>query len=97
MTNDNTLPPPADRARGDGHPTCNGTCAGANPAVGSPRPKARRGFAAMPPATQRALASLGGKAAHARGTAHEFTTEEARAAGRKGGLAAQARRATSSS
>jgi general stress protein YciG len=35
---------------------------------------------------QRAIASKGGKAAHAQGTAHEFTSEEARAAGRKGGI-----------
>jgi general stress protein YciG len=34
---------------------------------------------------QRAIASKGGKAAHAKGTAHEFTPEEAREAGRKGG------------
>ena len=36
---------------------------------------------------QRAIASKGGKAAHAKGTAHEFTSEEAREAGRKGGEA----------
>ncbi|MBU6389244.1 general stress protein [Patescibacteria group bacterium] len=47
----------------------------------------RRGFASMDKAKQRAIASAGGKAAHARGTAHEFTSEEARAAGRKGGQA----------
>ena len=35
---------------------------------------------------QRRIASLGGKAAHAKGTAHEWTLEEARAAGKKGGL-----------
>lgn len=55
----------------------------------SPRKKARRGFAAMSSEKQRAIASLGGKAAHAKGTAHEFSPEEAREAGRKGGLAAQ--------
>jgi len=38
---------------------------------------------------QRQIASKGGKAAHAKGTAHEFTSEEARAAGRKGGIARQ--------
>src|SRR5205823_1156306 len=53
--------------------------------------KSHRGFAAMEPAKQRAIASKGGKAAHAKGTAHEFTAEEARAAGRKGGQAAHAR------
>ena len=47
-----------------------------------------RGFASMDPAVQRAIASKGGKAAHAKGRAHEFTPEEARIAGRKGGQAA---------
>lgn len=42
-----------------------------------------RGFAAMDPRRQREIASLGGRAAHQSGHAHEFTTEEARAAGRK--------------
>jgi general stress protein YciG len=54
--------------------------------------KSRRGFAAMSPEKQREIASLGGKAAHAKGVAHEFDVEQARAAGRLGGLAAQARR-----
>lgn len=63
------------------------------PPPDAPRKKARRGFAAMPADTQRAIASLGGKAAHARGTAHEFTAEEARAAGRKGGQALRTNRA----
>jgi general stress protein YciG len=48
--------------------------------------KARRGFAAMSPEKQREIASKGGKAAHVKGTAHEFTPEKAREAGRKGGL-----------
>ena len=47
-----------------------------------------RGFASMDPARQREIASQGGKAAHEKGTAHEFTSEEARAAGSKGGKAA---------
>lgn len=52
------------------------------------RPKGRgRGFASMDPAKQREIASKGGKAAHAKGTAHEFSSEEAREAGRKGGQA----------
>jgi general stress protein YciG len=51
----------------------------------SDKPKARRGFAAMDPEKQRLIAQKGGRAAHAKGKAHEFTTEEARAAGRKGG------------
>ncbi len=46
-----------------------------------------RGFASMDPARQREIASEGGRAAHERGTAHEFTSEEAREAGRKGGQA----------
>jgi general stress protein YciG len=53
--------------------------------------KSRRGFASMDPEKQRAIASKGGKAAHAKGGAHEFTHEEAVAAGRKGGQAAQRR------
>lgn len=40
-----------------------------------------RGFASMDPARQREIASEGGKAAHRKGTAHEFTSEEARRAG----------------
>jgi general stress protein YciG len=47
-----------------------------------------RGFAGMDEAKKRQIASKGGKAAHQKGTAHEFTPEEARAAGRKGGQAA---------
>jgi uncharacterized protein len=53
--------------------------------------KSTRGFAAMDPEKQRAIASKGGKAAHAKGTAHRFTTAEASEAGRKGGRAAHAR------
>lgn len=55
-----------------------------------------RGFAAMDPVKQRAIASKGGKAAHQRGTAHEWTCEEAREAGRKGGAASRRRRQTPS-
>jgi len=44
-----------------------------------------RGFAAMDDEKQRQIASEGGKAAHESGNAHEFTSEEAREAGRKGG------------
>lgn len=46
-----------------------------------------RGFASMDPQRQREIASQGGRAAHEKGTAHEFSSEEARAAGRKGGQA----------
>jgi len=47
--------------------------------------KSNRGFASMNKDEQRQIASMGGKAAHARGTAHEFTSAEAAEAGRKGG------------
>ncbi len=49
---------------------------------GTPR-RSLRGFAAMDPQRQKEIASLGGRAAHQSGHAHEFTSEEARAAGRK--------------
>ena len=49
--------------------------------------KRLRGFAAMDAEKQRQIASKGGKIAHQRGNAHEFTSEEAREAGRKGGVA----------
>ena len=52
-----------------------------------------RGFASMDPQRQRQIASEGGKAAHEKGTAHEFTSEEAREAGRKGGMARSQNRA----
>ena len=45
-----------------------------------------RGFASMDLVKQREIASKGGKTAHHKGTAHEWTREEAREAGRKGGL-----------
>ncbi|MCS6901729.1 MAG: KGG domain-containing protein [Myxococcales bacterium] len=51
----------------------------------APSTRRRRGFACMDGALQRAISSKGGKAAHAKGKAHEFTAEEAREAGRKGG------------
>ncbi|MEZ5416874.1 MAG: KGG domain-containing protein [Vicinamibacterales bacterium] len=50
------------------------------------KPKARRGFASMSPDKQREIASKGGRAAHAKGTAHEWSSAEARDAGRKGGM-----------
>lgn len=53
-----------------------------NQGNGSPR-----GFAAMDRERQRQIASQGGRAAHEKGTAHEFTPDEAREAGRKGGEA----------
>ncbi|WP_202419664.1 KGG domain-containing protein [Pseudoduganella guangdongensis] len=49
--------------------------------------RSKRGFAAMDKETQRMIASKGGQAAHQKGTAHEFTPDEARRAGQKGGEA----------
>ena len=46
---------------------------------------ANRGFASMDESKQRQIASKGGRAAHQKGTAHEWTSEEAARAGRKGG------------
>ncbi len=54
--------------------------------------KEDRGFASMDRMKQREIASKGGKAAHQKGTAHEWTSEEAREAGRKGGMASHRRR-----
>jgi hypothetical protein len=48
-----------------------------------PPARQKRGFAAMDPAAQRQIASSGGRAAHASGKAHQFTSEEARVAGAK--------------
>jgi general stress protein YciG len=53
----------------------------------TPRKKQRRGFAAMDPNKQKEIASKGGKASHEKGTGHEWSSESARDAGRKGGLA----------
>lgn len=47
--------------------------------------RSNRGFASMDPQKQKEIASLGGRAAHKMGVAHEWSSEEARAAGRKGG------------
>jgi general stress protein YciG len=55
--------------------------------------KEDRGFASMDRNKQREIASKGGKAAHQKGTAHEWTSEEAREAGRKGGMASHRRKA----
>ncbi len=49
------------------------------------RGSSNRGFASMDPQKQRAIASEGGRAAHKQGVAHEWSSEEAREAGRKGG------------
>lgn len=54
--------------------------------------KEDRGFASMDRDKQREIASKGGRAAHQKRTAHEWTSEEARAAGRKGGVASHQRK-----
>jgi general stress protein YciG len=58
-----------------------------NPSEPTPQggKKSNRGFASMDPAKQRQIASKGGRAAHEKGTAHQFSATEAREAGKKGG------------
>jgi general stress protein YciG len=58
--------------------------------------QSKRGFASMDEDKQREIASKGGKAAHEKGTAHEFTSAEAREAGRKGGEASHGGRSSGS-
>lgn len=84
------------RNDGGGSGTLNGRESGAElrSASGAGR-KTPRGFAAMDPQAQRAIAAKGGRAAHQKGTAHEFTSEEARIAGRKGGEASRGGRRSS--
>lgn len=59
-----------------------GRTAGTNGAGG----RSRRGFASMDPSRQKEIASKGGRAAHEKGTAHEWSSDEARTAGQKGGI-----------
>ena len=59
------------------------------------RGSGKQGFASMDKDKQREIASKGGQAAHEKGTAHEFTSEEAREAGRKGGEASHGGRGRS--
>lgn len=59
---------------------------------GERKTKRPRGFAAMDRKVVSEIARKGGKAAHSAGTAHEFTSDEARVAGRKGGRATHAKR-----
>ena len=54
--------------------------------------KSRKGFAAMTPERQRAIASQGGRAAHEQGVAHEWNAAEAKQAGKKGGLVSGSKR-----
>lgn len=58
-----------------------------SPTQGSATSAKPRGFALMAPEAHREIARLGGRAAHASGAAHKFSVNEAREAGRKGGLA----------
>jgi general stress protein YciG len=53
----------------------------------APKAKSKRGFASMDAKKQQEIASKGGKAAHEKGTAHQFNSDEAQAAGKKGGAA----------
>jgi general stress protein YciG len=76
-------PPPGDALEPDAPPA---------PADAPAPARKRRGFAVMDPKLVSEISRKGGKAAHSAGTAHEFTSDEARAAGRKGGLASHAKR-----
>lgn len=67
--------------------TATTTKTAASQPAAEPKAKRPRGFASMDPETQRRIASEGGKASHLSGRGHRFTSEEARAAGRKGGQA----------
>jgi general stress protein YciG len=82
MTNDND--------NQNGTPENSPPAESATPVVEKPRKS--RGFAAMDPKLVSELAKRGGKAAHRAGTAHQFTSDEARVAGRKGGMATHAKR-----
>jgi uncharacterized protein len=64
-----------------------GSNASGSGGAGAVRTRSNRGFASMDREKQKEIASKGGKAAHAKGTAHEFDSSEAREAGRKGGVA----------
>ena len=69
----------------DGHSQRESTMNDPEKARNAGERRERRGFASMSPEKQREIASKGGRAAHQKGTAHEWTSEEARSAGRKGG------------
>ncbi|MFO0676462.1 MAG: KGG domain-containing protein [Polyangiaceae bacterium] len=79
----NSLDTQATQTSGDDKPTT----------LTSDKPRRPRGFAAMDRRLVSEIAKKGGQAAHKAGTAHEFTSEEARVAGRKGGQSTHARRA----
>ena len=73
---------PGGSAAGEARRSAGGASGGSG---GRGNGKRNRGFASMSPERQREIASKGGRAAHEKGTAHEWTAEEARQAGRKGG------------
>ena len=73
---------PGGSAAGEARRSAGGASGGSG---GRGNGKSNRGFASMSPERQREIASKGGRAAHEKGTAHEWTAEEARQAGRKGG------------
>jgi uncharacterized protein len=84
--------PGADQACSSNISVCKEILIMASNNQGNQGGKSNRGFASMDPQRQREIASEGGRAAHEKGTAHEFTSEEAREAGRKGGMARSANR-----
>ena len=85
MTKEETMEPQAT-------PTTESSSSGVSQGEGIEQPRRRRGFAAMDPKLVSELASRGGKAAQRAGTAHRFNSDEARVAGRKGGMATGAKR-----
>src|ERR1700744_5548963 len=86
-----TTPTPAEPATPAAPTATQATPAEGNTVTEPPRPR-RRGFAAMDRDRVKEIASKGGRAAHAAGTAHQFSADEARVAGKKGGLAPHVRR-----
>jgi len=81
---------------GDGNSLAGNNVNGPTPEQAAKENKARekqlRGFAAMDKEEHREIASQGGRAAHANGHAHKFTSEEARAAGAKGAASRKAKK-----
>ena len=84
------MPPPDSKESDIANSNEQGKGAGSSQKAGEPgssKGTSKRGFAAMNEEQQREIASKGGQAAHQKGTAHEFDSEEARRAGQKGGEA----------
>src|SRR3954470_3011625 len=82
----------ADRACSSNIQFCKEILTMASNNQGNQGGKSNRGFASMDPQRQREIASEGGRAAHEKGAAHELTSQEARQAVRKGGMARSANR-----